>query len=108
MSQETKKIVWKHGSKRPFYAYAKNQALLETILLYCASKCKQSPKQGISAIYGPTCLPFYEIIIGFFNFLDQDVIIPRSNCAIIAGDSSEKHNLAPFYTQNRGLKTSTF
>ena len=42
-----------------------------------------------------------------FSFLGQDMIMPRSNYAIIAGNWSEKHNLAPFHTYGRS-KTSTF
>ena len=50
-------------------AYIENQAILELILLYRASKCKQTQKKGSRTVYGPTIFTFCEIIISFFLFL---------------------------------------
>ena len=36
--------------------YVENQAILELILLYRTSKCKQTYKQGERTVYGPTSL----------------------------------------------------
>ena len=41
-------------------------------------------------------LLFYNCV-GCFSFSGQDVIMPRSNFAIIAWDSLQKHKLAPFH-----------
>ena len=42
-----KRIVWKHGAEMAVLrTYVENQAIPEPILLYRASKCKQTKKQG--------------------------------------------------------------
>ena len=42
-----KRIVWKHGAEMAVLrTYVENQAIPEPILLYLASKCKQTKKQG--------------------------------------------------------------
>ena len=35
------------------WAYVENQTILEPILLYRASKCKQTQEQGNKNVYGP-------------------------------------------------------
>ena len=81
--------------------YVDNQAVLEPILPHLASKYKQTQKQSIRVVYGPTFLPLGEIFISFFSLLGQDVIKPESNSVIIACDLSQKHKLAPFHTSER-------
>ena len=46
--------------------YVENQAILELILLYRRSKCKQTKEQG--TVHKPVILPFYKIIGSFFSF----------------------------------------
>ena len=42
-----KRIAWKHGAELAFLrTYVESQAILEPILLYRASKCKQTKEQG--------------------------------------------------------------
>ena len=48
--------------------YFENQAILEPILLYRASKCKQTKEQGSWTVYEPIFLPFCKIIVSFFLF----------------------------------------
>ena len=48
--------------------YDENQAILECIFLYHASKCKQTKEQAAKTVYGTISLPFYVIIIIFFFF----------------------------------------
>ena len=48
-------------------SHVENQAKVEPILPYRASKCKQTQKQGIRTVYEPTFLPFYEIFNSLFR-----------------------------------------
>ena len=48
--------------------YVENQGILEPILLYRASKCKQTKEQGSEDIYGLKFLHFYKTIVRFFLF----------------------------------------
>ena len=66
--------------------YVENQAILEPILLYRASKCKQTKEQGSKD--------------SFFSFLCQDANKTRSNCAIIGCNLWKKHKLTQYKTQN--------
>ena len=77
--------------------YVENQAILEPILLYRASKCKQ---RAARTVYEPVFLPFYKIIVSFFSFFCQDANKTRSNCAIIGYDLSKKHKLTLYKTLN--------
>ena len=86
-------------------AYVENRAILEPILPYPASKCKQTQKQSIRVVCGLTFLPFCETIISFCSFLGQDVFKPGSNCAIIVCDLSQKHKITPFH-RSGGSKTN--
>ena len=52
-------------------AYVENLVILEPILLYCASKFKQTQKQGSRTVYRPTFWPFCEIIINFLLSRDK-------------------------------------
>ena len=58
--------------------YVENQAILEPILLYRVSKCKQSKEQAARTVYGLIFLPFYKTIVRFFLFYqtkqDQTVL----------------------------------
>ena len=63
--------------------YVENQVILEPILLYRASKCKQTKEQGSKDCLWTLFLPFYEIFVSFISFLCQDANKIRSNFAII-------------------------
>ena len=76
-----------------------NQAILEPIPLYRASKCKQTKEQGSKDCLW-IFLPFYKIIVSFISFLCQDANKTRSNCAIIGCNLSKKHKLTLYKTQN--------
>ena len=86
--------------------YVENQAILEPILLYRASKCKQTKEQAARTVYGLIFLPFYKIIVSFFSFSCQDANKTRSNCAMIGCNLSKKHKLTRSYlpVQNLGDK----
>ena len=77
--------------------YAENQAILEPIVLYPASKCKQTKEQG-----SEDCLwtHIFTFSLSAFFFC-QDAIKTRSNCAIISCNLSKKHRLTLYKTQNR-------
>ena len=60
--------------------YVENQAILEPILLYWASKCKQTKEQGSEDCLWTHIFTFYKIIVSFFSFLCQDANKTRSNC----------------------------
>ena len=48
------------------HPYVQNQAILEPIFPYRASKCKQTQKQSIKTVSGPTFLPFLSHNCQFF------------------------------------------
>ena len=77
--------------------YVENQAILETILLYQASKCKQTKGQG-----SEDCLflPYYKIIVSFFFFLMSRCKQNKIKLAIIGYNLSKKHKLTLYKTQN--------
>ena len=77
-----------------------NQAILEPILLYRASKYK-SKSRAVRTVSGLIFLPFHKIIVSFFSFLCQDANKARSKCAIIGCNLSKKHKLTLYKTQNR-------
>ena len=74
--------------------YVENQAILEPILLYRASKCKQTKEQGNEDCLWTIFSPFYVVIIHFFSFSCQNANITGLNCAIIGCNFSKKHRLA--------------
>ena len=80
--------------------YVENQAILEPILLYRASKCKQTKEQGSEDCLWTHIFTFYKIIVSFFSLLCQDANKTRSNCAIIVCNLSKKHKLTLYKTQN--------
>ena len=77
--------------------YVENQAIPESILLYRASKRKQTKEQSSKDCLRTHILPFYKIIVSFFSFLCQDSNKTRSNCAIIGCNLSKKHKLTSKY-----------
>ena len=52
--------------------YVENQAILELILLYRASKYKQTKEQGSMDCLLIHIFTFYKIIVSFFSFFCQD------------------------------------
>ena len=74
--------------------YVDNQAILEPILLYRGSKCKQTKDQGREDwLWTNIFYLFYKIIVSFFSFFCQNTNKRRSNCAIIDCNCSKKHKL---------------
>ena len=70
-SQETEREPGNTGRTGRLRTYVENQAMLEPILLYRASKCKQIKEYGSEdclSVYGLIFLPFYKIIASFFLF----------------------------------------
>ena len=49
-------------------AFVENQAILEHILFYRASKCRQPKSRTTKTVYGCMFFPFFVIIIDFFLF----------------------------------------
>ena len=80
--------------------YIENQAILELILLYLASKCKQTKEQGSEDCLWTHIFTFLSDYCPFFSFLYQDANKTRSNCAIIGCNLSKKHKLTLYKTQN--------
>ena len=76
------------------------EAILEPILLYRASKCKQTKEQGSEDCLRTYFLPFYKIIVSFFSVFYQDANKARSNCAIIGCNLSKKHKPTLYKTLN--------
>ena len=93
-SQETDSLETR-AKLAVLHIYVENQAILEPILLYRASKCKQTKEQGRE-----DCLRTHIFIVSLFSFLCQDVNKTRSNCAIIGCNLSRKHKLTLYKTQN--------
>ena len=81
--------------------YVEDQAILEPILLYWASKGKQTKEWAARTVYGLIFLPFYKILFSFFSFLCQDAHKTRSNWATIGCNLSKKQKLTLYKTQNR-------
>ena len=74
--------------------------MLEPVLLYRASKCKQTKEQAVRTVYKYIFLPFYKIIVSFFSFLCQNANKTRSNSAIISCNFSKKHELTLYENLN--------
>ena len=98
-SQETDSLKTR-AELAVLHTYVENQTRLEPILLYRASKCKQTKEQGSEDCLWTHILPFYKIIVRFFSFLCQVANKTRSNCAIIGCNLSKKHKLTLHKTQN--------
>ena len=86
----------KSAVRRP---YVENLEILLPILLYRASKCKQTKEQGSG-----DCLwtHIFTSLCGYcqpFSFFCQDADKAGSNCVIIGYNLSKKHNLALHETQ---------
>ena len=79
--------------------YVENQPILEPILLYRASKCKQTNQQGSQHCLWTHIFTFLKDYCQLF-FFSQDESKTRSNCAIIGCNLSKKHKLALYKTQN--------
>ena len=62
--------------------YVENQAILEPILLYRASKCKQTKEQAARTVYGPIFLPFYKIIVSFFFLFSVKMLIKQDQTVL--------------------------
>ena len=78
--------------------YVENQAILEPILLYRASKCKQTKEQGSEDCLWTHIFTFLLDYCPLFSFLSNKT---RSNCAIIGCNLSKKHKLSQYKTQNK-------
>ena len=78
--------------------YVENQAMLEPILLYRASKCKQTKEQGSGDCSWTHIFTFYKIIFSFFSFLCQGANKTRSKCAIVGCNVSKKHKVTLYKT----------
>ena len=67
------------------HAYVENQAILEPILLYRASKCKQTKEQGSKDCLWTHIFTFLRVYNMFFlfSFFCQDTNITGLNCSII-------------------------
>ena len=71
--------------------YVQKKAILEPILLYHASKCKQTKKMGSEDCLWTVYVYCHTF---FFSFFCQNANITGSNCAIIGCNLSKKHKLA--------------
>ena len=81
-----------HKKRIVLPTYVENQAMLELILLYRGSKCKQTKEQG-----SEDCLSthtFYKIIVR----LCEDANKGRSSCDVIGCNLSKKHKLTLYKT----------
>ena len=75
--------------------YVENQAILEPILLYRASECKQTKEQVSEDCLWTHIFTFLRNYYAFFfPFFCQNANITGLNCAIIACKLSKKHKLA--------------
>ena len=83
------------------HSYVENQAILEPILLYRTSKCKQTKEQDSEYCLWTYIFTFYEIIVSYFCFPCQDKSKARSNCAIMGCNLSKKNKITLYKTQNR-------
>ena len=79
--------------------YVENQAILEPILLYRASKCKQTKEQGSEDCLCTHICTFLCDYYQFFSFYCQNANITGSKFAIIGCNLSKKHRLVLYQTQ---------
>ena len=82
------------GEPAVLCVYVENQAILEPILLYRASKCKQAKEQGSEDCLWTYIFTFLRDYYTFFSFFCQNANIAGSNCAIIGCYLAKKHKLA--------------
>ena len=85
--------------------YVENQAKIEPILLYRASKCKQTKEQGSDDCLWTHIFTFSRDYYSdyytlFFSFFCQNANITELNCDIIGCSFSKKHKLALSQTQS--------
>ena len=80
-----------------------NQAIQKPILLYRASKCKQTKEQGSKDCLWNHIFTFLCDCCQLFFFFCQDANKIGSNCAIIGCNLLKKHKLALYKTQSREL-----
>ena len=90
------------------HTYVENQAILEPILLYRASKCKQTKEQGSKECLWTHIFTFLKNHCQSFSFFCQDAIKTRSNCAIIGCNLSKKHKLTLHKTHKTESQTTHF
>ena len=96
-----KRIVWKHGPNRPFYALMLRTKLCKNPFFFTGDQNVNKPKsRSARIVYEPIFLPFYKIIASFFSFFCQDTNKARSNCDIIGCNLSKKHKLTLYKTLN--------
>ena len=82
-------------------SYVENQATLEPILLYRASKCKQTKELGKRGLFmDPYFNLFIRLLSVSFIFFCQDKNKTRSNCAIMGCNLSKKYKLTLYKSQN--------
>ena len=92
-------MVWKHGPNWPFYAFILRTKLYWNLFFFIGHQNVNKPKSRAARnVYELIFLPFYKIIVSFF--LCQDANKTRSNCTIIGCNSSKKHKLALYKTDN--------
>ena len=96
-----KRIVWKHEPNWPFYAFMLRTKLYQNPFFFNGDRNVNKPRSRAARIvYRPIYLPFYKNIVCFFSFFCQDTNKTRSNRAIIDCNSSKKHKLILYKTQN--------
>ena len=96
-----KRIVWKHGPNRPFYALMLRTRLYQNQFFFTSHQNVNKPKSRAGrTICGLIFLLFCKIIVSFFSFLCQDANKTRSNCALIGCNLSKKRKLTQYKTQN--------
>ena len=77
------------------WGYVENQATLEPIFAYRASKYKQTKEQGSEDCLWTHIFTFLHVYYTFFfSFFCQNANITGLNCAIIGCNLSRKHKLA--------------
>ena len=79
--------------------YVENQAILEPILLYRASKYKQTKEQGSADCLWTHIFTFIRLLSDFFLFYVK-MQTKQDQTAIIGCNLSKKHKLTLYKTQN--------
>ena len=81
--------------------YVENQAILELILLYRASKCKKKQGAGQRGLFmGPYFYLFIRLLSAFFLFMSR-CKQNKIKLSIIGCNLSKKHKITLYKTQNR-------
>ena len=81
--------------------YVENQAILESILLYRASKCKQTKELDSKDSLWTHIFTFLRDYCQLFLFFCQDANKTGSNFAIVRCNLSKKHKLTLYKTQSK-------